>query len=132
MKGTTGAEATLIVGQEMVLQSSTPISSFAAVFEDDGETGYFYGLDTKLEEPILDALHIYNAMNVPDGAVPSRVQIAWSSDGQKSALIINEFVHAVFDFESKRGYCRTGFPPPSKDWSQDGLDWSEEAIDLFS
>jgi hypothetical protein len=108
----------------------SPTSRFATVFEDEGETGYFYALDTTLNHPIVDALHIYNAKQVIDATIPSNVQIAWSVDGNKAALIINEHVHAVFDFASKRGYCRTG-NPSSSEWSKGGHDWSEEALALF-
>ena len=131
MKGIIGNEGDLVVGKAMVLESSSPATQFATVFEDEGETGYFYALNSGLEEPILDALHIYNVTSVKDGDIPSSVQIAWSDDGLKSALIINDYVHAVFDFESQRGYCRTGFPPIT-DWSQDGHEWSDKAIELFS
>lgn len=123
-------EGTLTVGQEMVLESTSPANSFAVFFEDEGDTGYFYALDTKLEEPVLDALHIYNVSNVTDGNIPSTVQIAWSNDGLKTALLVNNYVHAVFDFDTKRGYCRTGFPTIT-DWSKDGHEWSDKALELF-
>ena len=131
MKGVMENEGTLIVGQETVLESNSPKNSFAAFFEDEGDTGYFYALDMERDEPILDALQIYNVSNVTDGSIPSKVQIAWSNDGLKTALIINDYVHAVFDFDSKRGYCRTGFPPIT-DWSEDGHEWSDKALELFS
>jgi hypothetical protein len=102
------------------------------VFEDDGETGYFYGLDTtKKDSPILDALQIYNVKNITDRNIPSTVQIVWSADGLKSALLINKYPHAIFDFQVKRGYCRTGFPPPAKTWSSQGHEWDDKAQDLF-
>ena len=92
----------------------------------------FYGLDTtRADNPIVDALHIYDAQNVSDGQRPSRVQIVWSSDGLKSALLINEYPHAVFDFEAKRGYCRTGFPPPDTEWTEHSHAWDDAAIQLF-
>lgn len=106
-------EQEITVGEPVVVDGPSPLTAFAVVFEDDGETGYFYGLDTsRKENPILDALHIYNVSNVTDRHIPSKVQIIWSADGLKSALLINRCPHAIFDFQSKRGYCRTGFPPP--------------------
>jgi hypothetical protein len=104
----------LLVGKPLVIEASSPHSNFAAVFEDDGDTGYFYALDPASEKnPILNALQIYNVSNVTDGSKPSEVVIGWSVDGRKVALLINSHPHAVFDFASKRGYCRTGFPAPS-------------------
>jgi hypothetical protein len=130
MKGVIENEAVLIVGKGMLLESNSPQNSFAAFFEDEGATGYFYALDMRLEEPVVDALQIYNVADVEDRNIPSTVQIAWSNDGLKTALIINEYVHAVFDFDTQRGYCRTGFPAIT-DWSKDGHEWSDKALELF-
>ena len=95
------------------------------MFEDDGETGYFYGLDpSRGEQPILDALLVYNVEAVSDRDRPSTLQVAWSTSGEQAALLINSFPHAVFDFAARRGYCRSGFPPPLHEWH-------EEVLDLF-
>ncbi len=37
-------QAQLIVGEEQVIKSLAPVGMLAAVFEDDGRTGYFYAL----------------------------------------------------------------------------------------
>jgi hypothetical protein len=131
MRGVITNEGMITVGNSVVLEARSPSTSFAAVFEDDGDAGYFYGLNTDLEQPIIDALHIYNSANVTDRDIPSKVQIAWSMDGLKTALIINAHVHAIFDFEAERGYCRTGFPPIT-DWSKEGHEWHDDALTLFS
>jgi hypothetical protein len=74
----------------------------AAVFEDDGRTGYFYALDESLEgNPILDAVHIYNVEDISDAHIPSDVKIGWSEDSQKCVLLINGYPHAAFDFVGK-------------------------------
>ena len=106
---------------------------YSAFFEDDGETGYFYALDlTRSDGMILDAVHIYNVADVSDRERESTVSIAWSADGMKSALLINGHVHAAFDFDAKRGYCRSNFPnlPSTASGCWDGTDhhWSDEAI----
>jgi hypothetical protein len=125
-------EQDITVGEPVVVDGPSPLTQFAVVFEDDRETGYFYGLDTSQKDnPILDALHIYNVTNVTDRNIPSKVQIVWSADGLKSALLINKYPHAIFDFQAKRGYCRTGFPPPAKSWSAEGHEWDDKAQELF-
>ncbi len=43
-------QAQLIVGEEQVIKSLAPVGMLAAVFEDDGRTGYFYALDESLKE----------------------------------------------------------------------------------
>lgn len=126
------AERTLNVGTETVIDSLSPRGQYAVVFEDDGRTGYFYALDmSRGSNPILDALHIYNVESVVDRGVPSVVQIMWAGDGLKAALIINNYVHAVFDFEANRGYCRTGFPPPDTRWTQYSHEWDDSALEPF-
>lgn len=51
----------------------------------------------------------------------------------KAGLFINRYPHAIFDFTAKRGYCRTNFPPPSKEWSSfyENHEWDDNAVDLL-
>lgn len=128
------AEEEILVGREVVIEGPAPDSPFTAVFEDDGTTGYFYAWDLEAEEgTIQDAVHIYNVHNVTDRDKPSVVKIGWSKDSQNAVLLINGYPHAVFDFSSRRGYCRTGFPPPPSNgvWSVAGHQWDDSAIELF-
>ena len=132
MKAVLDRQDTIVVGTPTLLESSSPTAPFAVMFEDEGDTGYFYALETELEQPIADALHIYDVSNVKDGHHPSEVKIAWSRDGLKAAVLINDYVHAVFNFESKQGFCRSGFPPPEAQWSVLGHEWNDEAYNLFN
>ena len=128
------AEEEVLVGQETVIGGDAPDGRFATFFEDDGRTGYFYALDTQAENnQIQDALHIYNVDNVTDRAKPSVVKIGWSTDSQKAVLLINNYPHAVFDFSTCQGFCRTGFPPARQGaaWSSAGHQWDDSAVDLF-
>jgi hypothetical protein len=126
------AEATISVGKPTTVEGRSPSQPFCVVFEDDGMTGYFYGLDLERQgNPIVDALHIYNVSNVVDREEPSLVQLVWSPDGFKAGLLINRYPHAIFDFQVCRGYCRTGFPPPDEKWTKYGHEWSDEAQELF-
>lgn len=36
------------VGSPTIIDEDSPDKPFAAVFEDDGDTGYFYAVDTNL------------------------------------------------------------------------------------
>ena len=112
----------LNVGEPTMIISESPSESLATMFEDDGETGYFYAMNLVREKQIVDAVHIYNVASVVDRHRQSQVEIVWAADGMKSALLINRYPHAVFDFSAKRGYCRTGFPDSSR--GSDG--WSEK------
>jgi hypothetical protein len=126
------ANETITVGKPITVEGPSPHTQFGAVFEDDGETGYFYGLDfSRKENPIVDAMHIYNVAEISDRHKPSVIKILWSQDGMKAALLVNDYPHAIFDFESKRGYCRTGFPSPDRKWTKHDHTWDDEAIGLF-
>jgi hypothetical protein len=123
------AEQTVTVGDKVVIEGPSPSQPFGIVFEDDGETGYLYGLDfSNQDNAIVDALHIYNVQQVSDRHKPSQIQLVWSNDGLKAALLINGYPHAIFDFVAKRGYCRTGFPPPPyTGFSKEGHAWVDAA-----
>jgi len=132
MPSTIEAEETFLVGDETFVGSKSPTTQYAVFFEDDGDTGYFYGLDTSIEtNQILDALHIYNVAAVVDKEKPSVAQIEWSEDGLKAALFINGYAHAVIDFADKRAYCRTNFPLPEEKWTSFGHEWSDTALESF-
>jgi hypothetical protein len=125
------AEQTITVGDPTVVEAPSPCADYGVVFEDDGTTGYLYALDfARTDNPIVDALHIYDVANVTDRDRPSQVQLVWSRDGLKALLAINGYPHAICNFEARRGYCRTGFPPPLG-WSAEGHDWDDNAMRLF-
>ena len=125
-------QETLHVGQAAAYKSDSPKTPFAVVFEDDGDAAYLYALDTtRTDQPILDALHIYNVASVGDRTKPSTLQIAWSDDGLKAVAVINRYPHAVFDFAARRGYCRTNFPAPDTAWTSHSHAWEDAAIQLF-
>jgi hypothetical protein len=128
-------EETLHVGHETFVGGASTSPEYAVAFEGNGETGYFYDCDTSRENCIVDAMQIYNVTNVTDKHLPSQVVMAWSEDGLKAGLFITQYPpHAIFDFAANRGYCRTNFPPPSKEWSHlhNNHEWSEGAVNLLT
>jgi len=126
------AQETITVGNPISFESRSPSQPYAVVFEDDGSTGYMYGLDlNNQDDPIVDALLIYDVAEVADRKKPSIMQLVWSRDGLKAGLLIDLKPHAVFDFESKRGYCRTGFPSPNRNWTRHSHAWSRDAEKFF-
>jgi len=129
---------TLHVGMPTVVEVHADNTPYAAVFEDDGKVAYFYGLDTRLRDPVLDAVHVYNVCSVLDHPtkeldvhVPCDVEIRWSADQQRVALLINGYPHAAFDFVEKRAYCRSNFPRASR-WSTSGHAWDDRAVEFLS
>lgn len=117
-------------GRDAWYASDSPSGTFSAVFEDDGETGYFYAHDRSAQQqPILDAVHIYNVANVSDRERESVVEILWSVDGVQAALLINGYPHAVIDFAERCSYCRTEYPPAGCLWRHGA--WADELMQAF-
>lgn len=124
----------LIVGHETVIDGAAPEGPNAAVFEDDGQTGYFYAIERSQEQiTIRDALHVYNVDAVTDRENRSVAKIAWSTDNKRVVLLINDYPQAIFDFHQKRGFCRLGFPPAKAEgqWSSGGHEWDGNVITLL-
>ena len=111
-------EKILSVWQDTYESSVSPSCSYGVVFEDNLETGYFYAVETKPSVQVLDALHVYNVDDVNYKENFRTIQIAWSDDGLIASFIINNYCHAIFDFDKKAGYCRNGFPEPKTEWTE--------------
>ena len=104
------------IGSKTVLQSEAPSAGCSVVFEDDGDTGYFYALAPGAEAlELLDALHVYNAEEDLRGLECS-LDLVWSPDGLRAGLRVNGSLWALFDFEQRKGWCRSNFPPPAGRW----------------
>lgn len=125
-------------GQHCYLASDSPLKPYSAFFEDDGETGYFYAWEQHAEGDgrILDAVHVYNVASIVDAERPSTADIVWSADGMKVVLLINAYPHAAFDFDAKRGYCRTNFPNcrqhSGEGWRTASHEWDDAVMNYFS
>lgn len=127
-------------GEDLFVESFSPESPYGVVFEDDGQTAYLYAVEKDKEGTglrVLDALHIretgvepeagedgdapqYEATDQPHDTPqkPSKLQIVWSRDWMKSALVIDGLCHALFDFIAHGGYNINEFPPPNEFWTQ--------------
>jgi len=117
-------------GVETWYVSDSPQTRFSGVFEDDGDTGYFYAYDREEpSEPILDAVHIYDVANVTERTLESIVEIVWSSDGLKAALLLNEYPHAVIDFAGRATYSRSQFLSGCERWQH--KTWDDGLLEQF-
>ncbi|MGR6980599.1 DUF2251 domain-containing protein [Testudinibacter sp. P27/CKL/0425] len=119
-------EDQLFIGQQKQVGTASDKHDYLSViFEDDGDTGYFYALDTRQTQmPIVDSLHIYNASAVSEKETPRKLQICWSEDGLFALLLINDYPHAAFDFVKLIAYNHNKFPEPDF-----GSMWSRKLID---
>ena len=118
-------------GSETWLALDAPGSTLGVVFEDDGDTGYFYACDRAREDdPILDAVQIYVASDMPAASI--RLQVRWSSDEMKAGLWMNDHLCGVVDFAARCAYSQANFPPPGASWGGRAREpWRESLIDLF-
>ena len=120
MKPFLGAESTIRVGVEAVIESDSPDGKRGVVFEDEGETGYFYARDfLRPELFFVDALHVYDVAAVVDQERPSVMRIIWSRDFMVAALLINQRPHVIFHFGECCGYAERPFPEadPKSGWT---------------
>ncbi|WP_273381856.1 DUF2251 domain-containing protein [Actinobacillus porcinus] len=103
---------------------STVHDHFVVMFEDDGETGYFYALDLRNQEsPVVDSLFVYSSNDIENKHEARQLQICWTEDGNQAFLLINGYPHASFDFTRLVGYNHSKFPTP-----EFGSMWSREEI----
>jgi hypothetical protein len=116
-------------GDEIVLRSVAFADGPTVVFEDDGETGTFYAR-ARADGPILDALHVYDVGDVIARARAAEYKIGWSPSGRQAILLIDGGVHAVFDFDREKGWCRNAFSPdPTR--SLEGHQWDDACLAHF-
>jgi hypothetical protein len=118
MKPFLRAESTIRVGDEAVIESDSPDCKRGVVFEDDGETGYFYARDfSRPELFFVDALLVYDVAAVVNPERPSEVRIIWSREFMAAALLINQRPHVIYHFGECCGYVSGHFRKsiPSRD-----------------
>lgn len=134
MKGYLLRQQAYTAGEDTFIESTSNENNYAVVFEDDTYTGYFYAVELDPQtgkQRILDALHIYNSEEVPAEQRAGVIKIFWSTDWLRCALVINNFCHAVFDFEHHGGYCRNEFPPPNSFWTKGDRTLTNEMVAAF-
>lgn len=124
------AEQDFRISLNFVLRGPAPEGSYLAVLESDGETGYFYALDSSRGQPFQDGCLIWNQDSAEDK--PYTAKIYWSKDNSKALLTINDYPNAIFDFHHRTGCCRTGYPPQlGPGWSPNGHEWQESMLADF-
>jgi hypothetical protein len=126
MKGFLMQDRGWVPGEDLFIESVSPENAFGVVFEDDGETAYFYAVERDQEGTglqVLDALHIHEG-----AGEPAKLQIVWSHDWLKCALVIDGQCHALFDFEAHGGYNINEFPAPNEIWTRGDRKLTDEIV----
>ncbi|MHB1021732.1 MAG: DUF2251 domain-containing protein [Acidobacteriaceae bacterium] len=120
------------------LSSDSHTVPWTVVFEDEGVAGYFYACDRsheRMEDSILDAVLIYNVSHLGDRERNYLASVQWSKSGTQAVLYLDGNAQAVFDFDSRCGYCRTDFPnfldERGSNWRKDSHAWSDEVLTQF-
>ena len=133
MKGYLLKEALILIGQESFFESQASDENYVVIFEDDGETGYFYAAEkhpVKGDLAVLDMVFIYDVDSVPLNERKLKLSIIWSTDWQRCALVLGDTCHAVFDFENRGGYNLAEFPPPNL-WTGHARKLTKEMVKQF-
>jgi hypothetical protein len=115
----------------MFMESFSPENRNGVVFEDDGDAAYFYAAEKDEDGVglrILDALHIHESEEDAPKPGAARVQLIWSRDWMKCALVIDGQCHALFDFEAQGGYNVNQWPPPNAIWTKSDRNLTDELI----
>ena len=134
MKGYLLKEQKIVIGEDTFIESNSAESNFSVMFEDDTETGYFYGAEKTVDTAelrILDMLLVYDVESIDESERHATLSIIWSTDWTKCGLIINNYCHAVFDFANNGGYNRHQFPPPNSIWTRQDRKLTDEMITAF-
>ncbi|HLI91977.1 MAG TPA: DUF2251 domain-containing protein [Puia sp.] len=130
MKGYLMQEKDWVPAEDLFIESFSPENAYGVVFEDDGDTAYFYAVEKDAEGAgmrVLDALHIWD--KDCGTAEPGLLQIVWSGDWLKAALVIGGRCHALFDFEAHGGYNVNEFPPPNGIWTRGERKLTAEVVE---
>jgi hypothetical protein len=134
MKGYLMQSKSFVPGEDTFVESFSLENNYGVVFEDDGETAYFYAVqkDPQTEAlQILDALHIYEKDPETKEKTQSNLLIIWSRDWLKCALVLDDCCNALFDFESQGGYNLNEFPPPNNFWTKQDRHLSDKLVQSF-
>jgi hypothetical protein len=121
MNGFLMQQKTIVLGDEVFVESHSPENEYGIVFESNDETGYFYAVEIDAQtkqKRILDALHIFETPEISKMKKQIDIKIIWARDWMKCALIVDDECHAVFDFEKNGGYNINEFPPPNTCWTK--------------
>ena len=146
-------ELAFVPGEDNFVESFSPENNYGIVFEDDGQTAYFYAVEKDRDTSalrVLDALHIYEvdeflaARESIEGAAAggspeqqaekktSKLLVIWSRDWMKCALVIDGQCQAIYNFETQGGYNINEFPPPNDMWTKGDRKLTDELIrELF-
>ncbi|MDG6895583.1 DUF2251 domain-containing protein [Volucribacter amazonae] len=120
-----GLEDDLYIGKAKQIGSTAMEQpQYSVMFEDNGETGYFYAIDTSKPQPVVDALFVYNVASVEQPQLVRKLEICWANNGTMALLFINDYPHAVFDFTRLVGYNHSKYPEPDL-----ATMWSRQQID---
>jgi hypothetical protein len=124
-------------GKAFFSSDSTAIP-WAAAFEDEGPSGYFYARDRtrdSMESSILDAMLIYNNGSLEEPDREHLASIQWSRDGLQCVLYIDGTAQAFIDFAARQSFCRSNFPNFLDDqnaaWRSSSHAWNDAVIERF-
>lgn len=114
----TGAKASIRPTDKVIIEATSPNNNRHCVFEDDGETGYFYALEKDASSySMVNALLIYQYPNGNTDDRPFSLELKWSEQSHMCALVISDGLHGLFDWNNQVAYNGSGFPKGLNGWT---------------
>ncbi len=104
-----------------LIQSQSPTAPFNVIFESDHDLSVLYAVITNVDEPsIVDQVILNNIVDTDD------IIIRWNSSGERAALLINERIHVVFDFNTTTTFCDQLVPTLETTWLRQKFQFTTE------
>ena len=123
------------VEDEGLFCSYSPAAPFAVLFEDDGEAGYVYAarLDAQQNADVEDLVELYQHHSefLLPFQMPQDLNVVWSKNGEKAAVLIQETFHVVFDFATSRTYAKSLDVPEESGWSRLQFEYRADIVGDF-
>jgi hypothetical protein len=111
---------------ETLIQSSSPTAPFSVIFEceDDFSVGYAIEKNTT----VVDQVEFFDtkATDTTD------IILRWNMAGDRCAILINERIHAVFDFKKTITFYSHLTPSLPTSWRRQHLEFSKALAEEFS
>jgi hypothetical protein len=129
------ASVPLYIGRSTLVVSLAQAGPYGVVFEDDGVAGLLYGLDRRRGEgvsAVVDYLLIYQVVRgQAEQGVRNQLDVVWTADGRKAALLINSQAYAFYAFDLVVASARSGQPSAQERGYTETHDWQQGLFERY-
>ena len=114
-----------------LVQSQSPNAPFMVIFESDKDLAVVYALIPHESQPTIVDQYVFD-----QDVAASQVVVRWNDAGDRAAIIVDERIHLVFDFEKTTTFSDHPVPIIETTWARQTISFStdiaiEFGIDQF-